>query len=266
MSLAIDHLWNLTLPGRQIDPGELAKALVELAESEALDFRTKLLIRDSFRALRLHWGEERFVKWISAAPSHERMEQIANSDLGPPGFWSLEKRIMQPTRPEIVQQLLRELGHVVRRPARIAIGGSIVLILSGVLQRATEDVHVVNEIPAELREQHDLLNDIASRYDLRLRHFQSHFLPSEWESRLQSLGRYGQLDVFLIDTYDVFVSKLFSARTKDLDDLRMIAPNFDKEKVATRLRDSGKTLRGEPDLAVNAEKNWYIVYGDSLPS
>lgn len=263
MSATIDYLWNLTLPGRQVDPDDLASILSALAEEEQFDFRTRLLIRDSLAALQRRWGK-RFTAWLSNSPHRARLEEALKSDLGPAGFPSLEKRLMEKTRPETVMEMLRELGLHVHVPTRLEIGGSVALILSGNLSRMTEDIDVVNEVPAELRSQHDLLNELASRYDLRVTHFQSHYLPSGWESRLRSIGRFGGLDVFLVDPCDIFVSKLFSSRAKDLDDLRALRQGLDKEIITFRVREYARLLLGEPELAENAAKNWYVVYGESL--
>jgi hypothetical protein len=58
---------------------------------------------------------------------------------------------------------------------------------------------------------------------------------------------------------------LCSARRKDLDDVRMLARQLDKPRIETRLRESGTSLLGEPKLAANAARNWYILYGEPLP-
>jgi hypothetical protein len=42
--------------------------------------------------------------------------------------------------------------------------------------------------------------------------------------------------------------------------------DLDRDEVIARLRSSADKLRGEPKLKANAEKNWYIVYGDPLPA
>ncbi|MDB5173947.1 MAG: hypothetical protein JWN51_2720 [Phycisphaerales bacterium] len=98
------------------------------------------------------------------------------------------------------------------------IRGSISLILSAGLSRHTEDIDLVDEIPAPLRSEHALLDELAARYGLRLAHFQSHFLPQGWESRTRSYDKVGRLEIHLVDVYDVLVGKLMSNRGKDRDD------------------------------------------------
>jgi hypothetical protein len=104
------------------------------------------------------------------------------------------------------------------------------------------------------------------RYRLRLAHFQSHYLPSGWDQRVHSLGTFGRLQVFLVDVYDVFLSKLFSRREKDRDDLRVLAPQLDKEILTRRLRETAAPLSSDPNLRPSAEQNWYILFGEPLPS
>jgi hypothetical protein len=140
------------------------------------------------------------------------------------------------------------------------------LVLSGNLSRHTDDIDIVNEVPEEIRNEHDLLDQLAKRYALALTHFQSHFLPSNWERRVKSLGRFGMLDVFLVDVVDVFVGKLFSQRTKDLDDLRVLAPQLGRTAIEQRLRDSAGALMSNASLAQHASRNWYILYGGELPA
>jgi hypothetical protein len=172
---------------------------------------------------------------------------------------------MAPTEPKAVKQFLRELGTHLARPVDLRVGGAISLILAGYLARATEDIDVVDEVPAEVRAQRPLLDQLRQRFGLRLTHFQSHFLPTGWECRLHSLGPFGRLQVFLVDGYDMFLSKLFSQREKDLDDLRLMAPMLDREVLARRLQGTTAGLCREPALRQAAEKNWYVLHGEPLP-
>jgi hypothetical protein len=172
---------------------------------------------------------------------------------------------MEQTNPDVFLQFLRELGDGTRELSRLEIGGSGALILAGLLRRATEDINAVDEVSAAIRSDHALLDSLAKRYGLRLTHFQSHYLPQGWRGRLHSLGRFGALDVLLVDASDIFVRKLLSNREKDLDDLRVLATTIDRNALAIRLRDSAQSLLAEPTLRQNAARNWYIVYGEQLP-
>jgi hypothetical protein len=134
------------------------------------------------------------------------------------------------------------------------------------LIRATDDVDVVDEVPPGIRGEHALLDELLHRYGLRLAHFQSHYLPAGWQSRAGSLGRFGEIQAHLLDPHDVFLSKLFSQRTKDLDDLRYLAPQLDKARVVRQLRETTQALQSEPKLRAAAERNWYVLHGEPLPA
>lgn len=170
------------------------------------------------------------------------------------------------TDPETLKQFLRELGDTLKVPARLEVGGSTALILRGLLSRATDDIDVVDEVPKSIRVERELLEGLIQRYGLRLTHFQSHYLPSGWSQRLESIGRFGKLDVFLVHPVDIFVGKLFSKRTKDLDDLRMLLPGLDRAAIVDCLKNSAQPLRADPNLRADAQRNWYILFGEELPA
>ncbi len=170
------------------------------------------------------------------------------------------------TDPHTLRQFLRELGDILKAPARLEIGGSTALILRGLLCRATDDIDVVDEVPNTIRIEHELLEGLVQRYGLRLTHFQSHYLPSGWLQRVESIGRFGKLDVSLVHPVDIFVRKLFSKRTKDRDDLRMLLPRLDRATIVDCLKNSAQSLLADPNLRAAAQKNWYVLFGEDLPA
>jgi hypothetical protein len=267
MAVQTRDLWSLVLDRQQIDPQDLTAAIEDQIIREDLDYRTRVLIRDSVKALRHYWGPERLAAWLKASPVGQRIESICNQKWDDDrGFPSLMRRVMDVTRPETIQQFLREIGQHVRRSLKLEIGGSGAMILLGHLAKKTDDIDVVDEVPAEIRSQYQLLDELAQRYGLEITHFQRHYLPMGWENRLHFAGTFGALSVYLVDVYDVFLSKLFSRRTKDRDDLRELAPQLDKEILVRKLKESTQSMLAAPDLRENAEKNWYVLYGEPLPS
>lgn len=264
MLIVPPDLWELALNRQQIDPAELLNAVKRVAAQKQWDFRTRLLIRDSLDALGRALGCECINDWLARSPELACLKQIWDSPLGPAGFESLNQRIMETTKPETILQFFRELGLHLHRPTRIDVGGSASLILANLLSRRTEDIDVVNEVPLEIRSQHELIDSLATRYHIRITHFQSHYLPAGWEHRVHSLGVFHHLSVFLVDAYDVFVGKLFSSREKDLDDLRELAGQLEKARIETRVRESAAPLRSEKKWAQAGARNWYIVYGEPL--
>jgi len=262
----MSELWELVWGKPQIDPQALAEAIEREALRDGLDFRTRLLIRDAADALEDYWGSQRWRAWLRRSGSGEQIEAIRRQELGERGFPFLREALMEATTPETIRQFLRELGAAVHQPIRMAIGGSVALILTGHLSRATQDIDVVDEVPAELRSQHDLLEQLRHRYRLELTHFQSHFLPAGWEQRVHTLEPVGRLQAAVVDVHDVFLSKLFSKRDKDRDDLRVLLPQLDREAILRRLREACAALLGEPDLRQAAEQNWYVLTGQGLES
>ncbi len=259
-------LWSLVSGRPEVDPNDLAEALVGQIERGSLDYRSRLLIRDSVAALRRYWGEERLEAWLADCPVRAEIEAICRESFERPGFPSLGERLMDKTDPEDIRQFLRELGVQLDRPLRVDVGGSASLILAGHLSRKTDDVDVVDEVPAEVRSRHDLLARLRRRYGLSINAFQSHYLPSGWQQRLHSQAPLGKLQVHLVDVYDVFLSKLCSTREKDRDDLRVVAPQLDKETLIRKLKDTAGPLLTDAKLRQGAEQNWYILYGESLPT
>jgi hypothetical protein len=259
-------LWNLA-KRQWFDPAALPPAIEQQIHYRDLDFRSKLLIRDAVDALREVWGPQRTDEWFLRSPLRAQIESICAEDLGRVGFPFLKTRLVNTTKPADVQQFLRELGARTLRPARIVVGGSAALILREQLDRQTDAVDVVDEIPAEIRTDHAaLLQEVIKRFKLQPAHFQSHYLPHGWESRVSSYGRFGQLDVALVDTYDIAASKLMSPRTKDRDDLRALVAHLDKQCFTDRIQTSCAALLNEPDVRKNAELNWYVLYGEQLPA
>jgi hypothetical protein len=259
-------LWELTRNNLPIEATRLIRAIASQVESGDLDFRTRVLIRDSLAALRDVRGEPWLAEMLEHSGQCDTIKKIASETVGDVGFRSLGRRLMAYQDPEVAREFLRELGRGIHSPAKVIIGGSTALMFAGLLSRRTDDIDVVDELPASIRSEQDLLNTLQARYDLRLAHFQSHYLPDGWEARIQSLGRFDSIEAFIIDGYDIAVGKLFSKRDKDLDDLRSLKQSLDREAFASRFASAGKRLLQEPDLRQNAEKNWYILYGESLPA
>jgi hypothetical protein len=261
----MSELWDLVWGKPQIDPRALAGAVEREALREGLDFRTRLLIRDAADALEDYWGSQRWQAWLGRSRAAEHIASIRQQELGERGFPLLRDRLMDATQPETVRQYLRELGSRLHRPVRLAIGGSVALILGGHLSRGTEDIDVVDEVPAEIRAERALLAELERLYGLQLTHFQSHYLPAGWEQRVHTLEPFGKIQAGIVDALDVFLSKLFSQREKDRGDLRLLLPGLDRAALVHRLRESCGALLGEADLRRAAEQNWYVLTGEALP-
>ena len=83
---------------------------------------------------------------------------------------------------------------------------------------------------------------------------------------MHSFAVYNHLQVSLVDVYDVFLSKLFSNRDKDMGDLATLLPQLDREVIVLRFCDTCQDFLTAPRLKEMAVKNWYVLTGEDLPS
>lgn len=255
--------WQIVKRGGAVDAIALLRAIADPATAGSEEHRTQLLVRDAARALLGLWGPAVLRRRLALvhAPSSviERLTDPATDEIG---FPSLEHRTMETTSPDDVMAMLRELGREIRQPAQLIIGGSIALILDALIIHATEDIDIVDEVPELIRREHRILDDYMKRYGLQLTHFQSHYLPEGWRSRIRSLDRFGSIDVYLVDPYDILAGKLFSRRSKDLDHIRHALKLLDAQTFRDRVARSTGAFRREASINQIGKKNWYILTGE----
>jgi hypothetical protein len=265
MAIPAPDLWSLVRGRPQIDPHDLADAVVRQAAEEPLDYRTRLLIRDSVDALKGYWGDQSVRRWLADCPAHDKIETICQDHFDEVGFPSIRKRLMDKTDPESIRQYFQQLGFALRQTVKIAVGGGCALILPGYITRFTEDIDVVGEVPEDIRTKYQLLDELEKLHGLHMGHVQSHYFPQGWQERVHSFGVYNHLQVSLVDVYDVFLSKLFSARMKDMADLKVLLGKLDKEIVVSRFLATCKDFLSAPRLKDIVEQNWQVLYGEALP-
>lgn len=234
----IDALWALTSGRSFVDADKLVVAVARVS-SLTLDPRTDELATAARLALQ-------------------------GQDTGHTKFPTLKARMGTVMKKSTIEKFLKDLGSELVEPARIIVGGSSALILFDLLERNTEDIDLVDEIPAPLRTMHQWRENAKERYGLYLAHFQSHYLPRDWENRLVSMGSFRQLTVLLVDPLDILVGKLFSRRVKDQADLDQILPSIPRERFDQRLLYADR-LAADESLRQQADKNYYILFGDALP-
>jgi len=249
-----------------VDAMELAEAVVDQVRANDLDFRSRLLIRDSLDALQSHWGANRVEAWLSNTPCQLQLEAIWHESLGEPGFPFLKGQLMEPTRPEAIKRMLRDVGVEIRKPVTTYLAGAGSLILQGLLNRRTQDLDFIDEVPKEVRALGERLRELERTHRLTLGHVQQHYFPSGWDQRAHSQPEFGRMRVFLVDGYDIILSKLSSRREKDKQDLEVLIKVLDKETLSRRLMDTCQGFLAVPQMREDMEKNWYSLYGESLPA
>ena len=260
----VPDLWTLVQSRGWIDQALVIPAMRRtLAEEPPGDYRTELLIHEALNYLQERVGPATLRPQL-------REHEIARLDHFERecdrGFQSVRSRLMEPTTPDTILQMLRALGERIRQPASISIGGSCSLLLTNMLVRSTDDVAIVDELPEVIRTDHALVDELVKKFGLRPTHFASHHLPNNWAFRARSLGRFGKLDARIVDPIDVIAGKFFSKRTKDFKDIQVCLPNIDMDVLRNRLQHNTTDLRKEERLLEAARHNWYVLTGEeALP-
>ena len=223
--------------------------------------RMRLLLRDSLLGLRHFWGPLVLQRRLDLFGV--KTQALAFGDLvDEKGFTLLGGRIVDATDPETLFQMLRDLGRRVQIETTLTIGGSLSLMMDALIIRKTDDVDLVDEVPAAIRNEHALLDELTSKYGLKLAHFQSHYLPEGWARRVRSVGKFGKVTAFRVDPLDVLAGKLFSSRPKDFGDIRSAWQLIDRDAWRDRIARCTTAFRGEGKMLVAALHNWYILTGE----
>lgn len=243
-------LWDLVSSHDDLDPQRLALALQEQCRMGLDDPRTKQLAYEC---------------WVALQPWNVEIPEVPPTSEGLGKFTGLQRRVVLVTTSENILSFLREISLGLTVETRIAIGGSSALILDHLLQRATQDVDLVDEIPEAIRLLRPELERAEGIYNLHLAHFQSHYLPEGWERRWVSMPPLRKLQIFRVASLDVYVGKLFSRREKDVRDLVALRPAFPQNAVQEHVTAHGAKLLAEPGLRSQFQDNWYVLYGEDFP-
>jgi Nucleotidyltransferase of unknown function (DUF6036) len=258
-------LWELIWGQPYIDAARLARAIeLDLMDVAIPDFRSRLLVRDAVTAMRSFWGAKRFDLWLGASSAGESIRRILSEDLGETGFPFIRRRLVASIGSVEIKQIFDLLGRKIHDRVEVNIAGSIPTLIKGMTARPTADIDFVNEVPPEIRKQRGVIKKIEDEYGLKLTPVLSLYLPTNWEQRRHYLGDYGGLRVYLVDEYDIFVSKLSSAREKHKQDIRVLARVLDKQTAQRRLLKDGKVFLDEPLIRRRIEENWRFIYQEAL--
>jgi hypothetical protein len=257
--------WRLVWGEPYIDSRTLAAAIEQdLERSPRPDFRTRLLVRDAALAIQSYWGSRRFTQWLASSPMGPRIRAILDEDLGRPGFSTIRRRLVDSIDSTQLSQMFELLGRGIHDRIEVHIAGSIPTLLKGLTVRPTTDIDFVDEVPAEVRRQRDVLKRIETEFGLKLAHMQSHFLPDHWQDRRHWFGDFGGLRVYVVDEYDVFVSKLSSKQEKHQSDLRVLALKLNKDQAKHRLLTDGQAFLEDRKLRPQIEENWRFIFQEPL--
>jgi hypothetical protein len=257
--------WKLVWGQPYINSQTLAAAIEQdLERQRQPDFRSRLLVRDAAVALQSFWGPRRFSLWLKASPVGRQIRQILREELGQSGFTTIRTRLVDSIDSPQIRQIFDMLGRGIHTQVEVHIAGSIPTLIKGLTARPTSHIDFVDAVPPEIRNQRALLRKIESEFGLRLGHMQAHYLPAHWENRRQWLGEFGRLRVYVVDEYDIFVSKLSSKKEKHKLDLRVLALKLDRNKAKRRLLTDGRAFLDDPKLKPQIEENWRFIFQEPL--
>jgi hypothetical protein len=257
--------WRLVWAQPYIDSRTLAAAIEQdLGRDPCPDFRTRLLVRDAAVAMRSYWGSRKFTRWLATSPAGPRIRAILDEDLGETGFPAIRRRLVDSIDATRIRRIFDLLGRGIHHPVEVHIAGSIPTLIKGLTARPTGDIDFVDEVPDEVRSQRGIRRKIETDFGLKLGHVQSHYLPDHWQDRRQWLGDFGRLCVYLVDEYDIFVSKLSSKKEKHQSDLGVLALRLDQEIARHRLLTDGRAFLDDPRLRPQIEENWRFIFQQPL--
>jgi len=123
-----------------------------------------------------------------------------------------------------IEDFLRNLGRIFRKPGRLYLVGGAALVHLGVRSGFTQDIDVEiagsnsGDMFAAIRglvEQMNINVEFASPRDFIP-------LPSQWEMHARYIGRYGSIDVFYFDFYSIALSKIDRGNTRDISDVKLL--------------------------------------------
>ena len=215
--------------------------------------------------MRSFWGTEKFRHWLATSSTGETVRRILKEDLGETGFPFIRRRLAASIGSAEVGQIFDLLGRRIHGRVEVNIAGSIPTLIKGMTARPTAHIDFVNEVPSEISKQRPVAKKIEDEYGLKLTHVRSQYFPTNWKGRRQFLGDFGGLRVYLVDEYNIFVSKLSSKREKHKQDIRVLARVLDKQTARRRLVTDGRVFLDEPTIRPQIEENWRFIYQEPLP-
>ncbi len=132
---------------------------------------------------------------------------------------------------EQIENFLKNLGRIFRKPGRLYLVGGSALVHMGLRAGTTQDIDVEvraadeDKMLESIRQLKNTMNiniEFASPGDFIP-------LPKEWEMNAKYIGRYGTVDAFYFDFYSIALSKIQRGNTRDINDIKLLL----QEKVIT---------------------------------
>lgn len=176
---------------------------------------------------------------------------------------------MPPNLPSPWKEFLEELDGLLSEPIELhCIGGFAVVTAYG-LPRSTNDLDYFSLEPCNLaREVQDLAGEgspLARKHKVHVHHAAVATVPESYDERLAELfaGRFKNLRLFILDPYDIVLSKLSRNQERDREDVAYLvkAKDLDPKVLRARYEKELRTnLIGPPERHDATLRFWLEAY------
>jgi hypothetical protein len=123
-----------------------------------------------------------------------------------------------------IEDFLKNLGRIFRKPGRLYLVGGAALVHLGVRTGSTMDIDI--EISGENEgEMIEAIRQLIQQMNINIEFASPHDfmpLPKHWLTQSQYVGRYGAIDVFYFDFYSIALSKMQRGSTLDINDVKLL--------------------------------------------
>ena len=176
---------------------------------------------------------------------------------------------MSPDLPSPWKQFLEELDSLLDAPVQLhCIGGFAVVAAYG-LPRSTNDLDYVTLIPYDRVPELEALagegSHLARKYKVHVHHAGVATVPESYDERMKELfpGRFKNIRLFVLDPYDLVLSKLSRNVERDREDVAFLAKtlNLQADVLRERYEQEMKfALIGPPEQHNKTLEFWIEAY------
>ena len=167
------------------------------------------------------------------------------------------------------REFLTELDDLLNEPCVLHCIGGFAFVAAFRLPRSTNDIDYYSLIPRHCTEELQRIagegSGLARKYKVQVHHAAVASLPESYEERMAELfaGRFKNLRLFVLDPYDLVLSKLSRNAERDREDVAYLArtQHLDAKVLRTRYEEDLKPcLIGPVERHDNTLKFWLEAY------
>jgi hypothetical protein len=176
---------------------------------------------------------------------------------------------MPPDLPPPWKHFLEELDALLSEPVELHCIGGFAVVAAYHLPRSTNDLDYYTPIPVDCWENLEQLagqgSALARKYKVYVHRAAVASLPMNYEDRLTEpfAGRFHNIRLFVLDPYDLVLSKLSRNADRDREDVAFLAKTLDLDAATLRERyerEMKNVLIGPPERHHHTLKFWIEAY------